>query len=140
MPDAHWGYGFCIGGVAAFDPDKGGIVSGGGVGFDIACGVRTLHTAINEKDLAKVRDSLAEALFINGEMEKAITELGEALMINPNYYPSRYLLARIYDEQGVIHKARAEMEKYLMIMDGCDEGIAKVEEIKKRLAEIEKAM
>ncbi|MDH5345010.1 MAG: RtcB family protein, partial [Gammaproteobacteria bacterium] len=38
MPDAHWGYGFPIGGVAAFDPDEGGIVSAGGVGFDISCG------------------------------------------------------------------------------------------------------
>jgi len=39
MPDAHWGYGFPIGGVAAFDPDAGGVVSAGGVGFDISCGV-----------------------------------------------------------------------------------------------------
>ena len=36
MPDAHWGYGFPIGGVAAFDPDEGGVVSAGGVGFDIS--------------------------------------------------------------------------------------------------------
>ena len=47
MPDAHWGYGFPIGGVAAFDPDEGGIISAGGVGFDISCGVRTLHTGLN---------------------------------------------------------------------------------------------
>src|SRR5712692_8867821 len=46
MPDAHWGYGFPIGGVAAFDPDRGGVVSAGGVGFDISCGVRTLHTGL----------------------------------------------------------------------------------------------
>ncbi len=39
MPDAHWGYGFPIGGVAAFDPEGGGVVSMGGVGFDISCGV-----------------------------------------------------------------------------------------------------
>src|SRR5262245_42011373 len=39
MPDAHWGYGFPIGGVAAFDPDAGGVISAGGVGFDISCGV-----------------------------------------------------------------------------------------------------
>jgi len=38
MPDAHWGYGFPIGGVAAFDPDEGGVVSAGGVGFDIPAG------------------------------------------------------------------------------------------------------
>ena len=44
MPDAHWGYGFPIGGVAAFDPDEGGVVSAGGVGFDISCGVRTMLT------------------------------------------------------------------------------------------------
>ena len=36
MPDAHWGYGFPIGGVAAFDPEKGGVISAGGVGFDIS--------------------------------------------------------------------------------------------------------
>ena len=40
MPDIHWGYGFCIGGVAATDPDEGGVVSPGGVGYDINCGVR----------------------------------------------------------------------------------------------------
>src|SRR4030042_421744 len=44
MPDAHWGYGFPIGGVAAFDADTGGVVSAGGVGFDISCGGRTLLT------------------------------------------------------------------------------------------------
>jgi len=46
MPDAHWGYGFPIGGVAAFDPGEGGIISMGGVGFDISCGVRTLRTGL----------------------------------------------------------------------------------------------
>src|SRR3974390_1353054 len=43
MPDAHWGYGFPIGGVAAFDPERGGIISAGGVGFDISCGIRCLR-------------------------------------------------------------------------------------------------
>ena len=47
MPDAHWGYGFPIGGVAAFDPEQGGVVSAGGVGFDISCGVRMLHTGLS---------------------------------------------------------------------------------------------
>lgn len=46
MPDAHWGYGFPIGGVAAFDPDEGGVISMGGVGFDISCGVRTMKTGL----------------------------------------------------------------------------------------------
>jgi tRNA-splicing ligase RtcB (3'-phosphate/5'-hydroxy nucleic acid ligase) len=52
MPDAHWGYGFPIGGVAAFDADAGGVVSAGGVGFDISCGVRTLHTGLTAGDRA----------------------------------------------------------------------------------------
>src|SRR3979490_1434956 len=43
MPDIHWGYGFCIGGVAATDPDEGGVISPGGVGYDINClGARSL--------------------------------------------------------------------------------------------------
>jgi tRNA-splicing ligase RtcB len=49
MPDAHWGYGFPIGGVAAFDPDVGGIISMGGVGFDISCGVRTAKTGLTRE-------------------------------------------------------------------------------------------
>jgi len=63
MPDAHWGYGFCIGGVAAFDPERGAIISAGGVGFDIACGVRTLHTGLTEPDISGMKERLAEALF-----------------------------------------------------------------------------
>src|SRR5574341_1282984 len=52
MPDAHWGYGFPIGGVAAFDPDEGGIISMGGVGFDISCGIRCLRTNLDLAELA----------------------------------------------------------------------------------------
>ena len=63
MPDAHWGYGFPIGGVAAFDPDAGGVVSAGGVGFDISCGVRTLITGLRREDVAQRAERLAEALF-----------------------------------------------------------------------------
>jgi tRNA-splicing ligase RtcB len=63
MPDAHWGYGFPIGGVAAFDPDKGGVVSAGGVGFDISCGVRTLRTGLVFEDVVPVKKQLAEVLF-----------------------------------------------------------------------------
>jgi tRNA-splicing ligase RtcB len=63
MPDAHWGYGFPIGGVAAFDPDNGGVISAGGVGFDIACGVRTLHTGLKTGDIEGKRQQIAEALF-----------------------------------------------------------------------------
>jgi tRNA-splicing ligase RtcB len=63
MPDAHWGYGFPIGGVAAFDPDQGGIVSAGGVGFDISCGVRTLLTGLTLTDIEPFKERLADILF-----------------------------------------------------------------------------
>ena len=62
MPDAHWGYGFPIGGVAAFDPGEGGVVSAGGVGFDISCGVRCLHTGLKRPELMKVQKELAHEL------------------------------------------------------------------------------
>ena len=62
MPDAHWGYGFPIGGVAAFDPLEGGIVSAGGVGFDISCGVRTLTTGLARERVESVKAELAHEL------------------------------------------------------------------------------
>ncbi len=63
MPDGHWGYGFPIGGVAAFDADAGGVVSAGGVGFDVSCGVRCLHTGLRREDVMPVQQRLADALF-----------------------------------------------------------------------------
>jgi tRNA-splicing ligase RtcB len=63
MPDAHWGYGFPIGGVAAFDPEEGGVISAGGVGFDVSCGVRTLRTGLKLSEIEPLKEALAEALF-----------------------------------------------------------------------------
>ena len=63
MPDAHWGYGFPIGGVAAFDPGEGGVVSAGGVGFDISCGVRTLLTEMRAVEVEAIKEPLANALY-----------------------------------------------------------------------------
>jgi tRNA-splicing ligase RtcB len=63
MPDAHWGYGFPIGGVAAFDADVGGVISAGGVGFDISCGVRTLTTGLRRHDIDAIKAPLADALY-----------------------------------------------------------------------------
>src|SRR5262249_10059065 len=63
MPDAHWGYGFPIGGVAAFDPDEGGVVSAGGVGFDVSCGVRTMTTGLTAEEVEPVKSQLADALY-----------------------------------------------------------------------------
>jgi tRNA-splicing ligase RtcB (3'-phosphate/5'-hydroxy nucleic acid ligase) len=63
MPDAHWGYGFPIGGVAAFDAEDGGVISAGGVGFDISCGVRTLLTGLTLEEIQAAKAGLADALF-----------------------------------------------------------------------------
>ena len=64
MPDIHWGYGFPIGGVAAFDADEG-VVSPGGVGYDINCGVRLLRSDLPAAEVRPVLDRLADALFRN---------------------------------------------------------------------------
>ncbi len=64
MPDIHWGYGFPIGGVAAFDPDEG-VVSPGGVGYDINCGVRLLATNLPREEVSPRLRELADALYRN---------------------------------------------------------------------------
>ena len=64
MPDIHWGYGFPIGGVAAFDMDEG-IISPGGVGYDINCGVRLLRSDLNKKDMSDKLRNLVHILFKN---------------------------------------------------------------------------
>ena len=63
MPDIHWGYGFPIGGVAATDPDEGGVISPGGVGYDINCGVRLLRTNLRADEVRPRMEKLVEALF-----------------------------------------------------------------------------
>ena len=87
MPDAHWGYGFPIGGVAAFDADEGGVVSAGGVGFDISCGVRAMNTGLKKAAIEAVKGELADALFAKipvglgstGELELDPRDMDEML-------------------------------------------------------------
>ena len=64
MPDIHWGYGFPIGGVAAMSL-KGGVISPGGVGYDINCGVRLLRTSLTEAEVRPRISSLISSLFAN---------------------------------------------------------------------------
>ncbi|MDP2025914.1 RtcB family protein [Sulfuriferula sp.] len=88
MPDAHWGYGFPIGGVAAFDPELGGIISAGGVGFDISCGIRCLRSNLDLADIVPVLPQLADELFRHipagvgeeGELKLAPRELDEVML------------------------------------------------------------
>ena len=63
MPDIHWGYGFCIGGVCATDPRAGGVISPGGVGYDINCGVRLVRTNLTQAEVRPRLERLVEALF-----------------------------------------------------------------------------
>ena len=65
MPDIHWGYGFCIGGVCATDPAEGGVISPGGVGYDINCGVRLVRTNLFYHDVKPRLKVLIEELFRN---------------------------------------------------------------------------
>ena len=92
LPDIHSGYGFAIGNVAAFDmADPEAVVSPGGVGFDINCGVRLLRTNLNVKDVEPVKEQLAQGLFDHipvgvgsqGIIPTNATNLQSALSIRP---------------------------------------------------------
>jgi tRNA-splicing ligase RtcB len=63
MPDIHWGYGFPIGGVAATDPEEEGVISPGGVGYDINCGVRLMRSNLSYQDVKPHQKRLVEELF-----------------------------------------------------------------------------
>jgi tRNA-splicing ligase RtcB (3'-phosphate/5'-hydroxy nucleic acid ligase) len=88
MPDIHWGYGFCIGGVAATDPDNGGVISPAGVGYDINCGVRMLRTNLRFEDIKNQIKDLTYALFNNipsglgskGDIKVSVREEKEILV------------------------------------------------------------
>ena len=92
MSDAHMGYGFSIGGVAAFDL-KNGVVSPGGVGFDINCGVRLLTTNLTKSDFLKKREQVLNELYKNvpsgvgegGEFKLTDKEINEVLKNGPCY-------------------------------------------------------
>lgn len=86
MPDARRGYGFPRGAVAAFDPEQGGIIVSGGIGIDIAWGVRVLHTGLNLTHLLSCREALADSLHTmipnsNGVRELRLTSRGMDAML-----------------------------------------------------------
>jgi tRNA-splicing ligase RtcB len=87
MPDIHWGYGFPIGGVAATDADGDGVISPGGVGFDIGCGVRLLRSDLSFDDVkpqlrrlvAELGDRIPRGVGGKGAMPLSRSELDKAL-------------------------------------------------------------
>jgi tRNA-splicing ligase RtcB (3'-phosphate/5'-hydroxy nucleic acid ligase) len=121
MPDAHWGYGFPIGGVAAFDPDEGGVVSAGGVGFDISCGVRLLTTSLTRADVTAHQEPFAHELSRSipagvgsrgrielDEAEMAAMLAGGAAWAVAQGYGSEADLERI-EERGTMAGARPDL-------------------------------
>lgn len=118
MPDAHWGYGFPIGGVAAFDPDQGGVISAGGVGFDISCGVRTLHTGLTVNDVMSRQQELADVLYSN-----IPAGLGSTGSIHVTYHEMDAMLrggARWAVERGLGDTADLERIEEHGCMQGAD--------------------
>ncbi len=120
MPDAHWGYGFPIGGVAAFDPDMGGVVSAGGVGFDIACGVRTVTTGLSIDDVEPLKEHLADLLAhripaglgSRGKLHLNIKQMDEVLAGGARWavdrgYGTKQDLLRV-EEQGAVAGAKPD--------------------------------
>ncbi len=99
MPDIHWGYGFPIGGVAATDPEEGGVISPGGIGFDINCGVRLVRTNLMYREVNRRIKPLVEALFHavptgvgrSGKYRFDDRELSQLMAQGPSYLQGREL-------------------------------------------------
>jgi len=89
MPDIHWGYGFPIGGVAATDPDEGGVISPGGVGYDINCGVRLVRTNLTEAEVRPRLRDLIRQLF-----NRIPCGVGQSGVIRVNREEGRKLLVQ----------------------------------------------
>ena len=120
MPDVHWGYGFPIGGVAAFDMDEG-VISPGGVGYDINCGVRLLATDLERKDILPKMQQLVDELNrhipsgvgstgsikLSRQQEKQVLEQGAAWAVQ-NGYGSYEELDKI-EEHGVMAGANPDL-------------------------------
>ncbi len=107
MPDAHWGYGFPIGGVAAFDPEQGGVVSAGGVGFDISCGVRTLLTGLRRAEIEARAGRLADSLAANipaGLGSKGLIRLNDKEMTAMLAGGARWAVERGYGSEADLER------------------------------------
>ncbi len=108
MPDAHWGYGFPIGGVAAF-PFPDGIISPGGVGYDINCGVRLMKTGIHFSEVSNKIRSLTDRLFQNIPLG-----LGQGAIYKPDKAELSKILSR--GAQYMIEKGFGEKQD----LERCD--------------------
>jgi len=120
MPDIHWGYGFCIGGVCATDPAEGGVISPGGVGYDINCGVRLMRSNLVFDDVSSQLEKLMEALFKKvpagagrgGKYRFSHDELKDLMRQGPAYFEGRGLATprevEFTEAHGCLEDARPE--------------------------------
>jgi len=133
MPDIHWGYGFPIGGVAATDVDRGGVISPGGVGYDINCGVRLLTSGLPLDEAAPRLARLADAIFANvpagvgskGSIRlsardlKRVLEQGAAWAVERGYGDASDL--EHIEERGCMREARADAVGAKAVKRGADQ-------------------
>lgn len=133
MPDMHQGYGFPIGGVAAMDIKKGGVISPGGIGYDINCGVRLLATSLTYGEIKPHLEKLATAIYhsvpsgvgragklnlSDAELDR-ILELGAAYLVGQGYGTQQDL--ELCEEGGHMKNARAETISELAKKRGADQ-------------------
>jgi tRNA-splicing ligase RtcB len=133
MPDIHWGYGFCIGGVCATDPAIGGVVSPGGVGYDINCGVRLMRTNLTLADIQPVLLGLVNQLLRDvpvgvgqgGSHRFSPAELRELMQQGVPFLKRRGLATEddvaLTEAEGCIADARPEYVSDRAIARGSDQ-------------------
>ncbi|MFH1230662.1 MAG: RtcB family protein [Planctomycetota bacterium] len=135
MPDIHWGYGFPIGGVAAFDIEHGGVISPGGVGYDINCGVRLIRTNLSIKDIQpKLKDILSH---LYNAIPSGIGSSGAIAKLSPQ--EERRLLtegARWAIEKGYGTKEDIEHIEDNGVIKNADPSILSDTAIKRGLAQV----
>lgn len=133
MPDIHWGYGFCIGGVAATDPAQGGVISPGGVGYDINCGVRLIRTNLTLNDVKPRIEMLVNQLFKTvpcGVGQGGVVKFSAAELRRLMAEGSSYVVERGFgwqsdvemtEGQGRIAEARPELVSERALARGMDQ-------------------
>lgn len=133
MPDIHWGYGFTIGGVCATDPEEGGVISPGGVGYDINCGVRLMRSNLFYEDVKPYLPALIEELFQQvpcgvgrtGKYHFSNQELCQMMEHGPAWLQERGLVTEHdiahTEAHGCLSGARPELVSERALLRGADQ-------------------
>ncbi|MDZ7332118.1 MAG: RtcB family protein [candidate division KSB1 bacterium] len=133
MPDIHWGYGFPIGGVAAFDLSNG-VISPGGVGYDINCGVRLLRTAISSSDIQDKIPELVDNLFHyipSGVGSKGDFKVSEKDLKQVMVKGARWIVEQGYGDESDLEKIEEHGQ-----MEGADPSTVSDKAIKRGLPQL----